>query len=44
MSTGVSGVPLTIEQARRLAAGIMAAADNLAAICPNPDHLYLYEI
>ena len=33
---GVGGVPLTVEQARRLAAGIMAAADSLAAICPDP--------
>ena len=33
---GVGGVPLTVGQARRLAAEIMAAADSLAAICPDP--------
>jgi hypothetical protein len=33
---GVSGVPLTVQQARRLAATIMAAADELAAIRPDP--------
>ena len=33
---GVSGVPLTVTQARRFATAVMAAADELAALCPDP--------
>ena len=33
---GVSGVPLTVAQARQFAAAVMAAADELAALCPDP--------
>ena len=33
---GVSGDPLNVEQARRLGAAITAAADSMAALCPNP--------
>jgi hypothetical protein len=33
---GVSGVPLTVAQARQFAAVVMAAADSLAALSPDP--------
>lgn len=35
---GVSGVPLTVDQARRFAAAVTAAADELAALVPDPAH------
>ena len=33
---GVSGVPLTVRQARDLAAAVLTAADSLAALSPDP--------